>query len=92
VPIKFGVGGNRGLAILPAGAPSSSPIACTGGTATDDIEQTVEAGSSSLSYGATSDNYTYVWKTQKAWAGTCRQFTLGLNDGTTHTALFDFRK
>lgn len=92
VPIKFGVGGNRGLDILAAGAPSSSVIACPGGTALDDIEQTLAAGSSSLSYAAAADTYTYVWKTQKAWAGTCRQFTLGLNDGTTHTALFDFRK
>ncbi|MHA7290694.1 PxKF domain-containing protein [Arthrobacter sp. MDT3-24] len=92
VPIKFGVGGNRGLDILAAGAPSSSAIACPGGAALDDIEQTMAAGSSSLSYAAGSDTYTYVWKTQKAWAGTCRQFTLGLNDGTTHTALFDFRK
>ncbi|MCP8999642.1 carboxypeptidase-like regulatory domain-containing protein [Pseudarthrobacter sp. RMG13] len=92
VPIKFGVGGNRGLDILAAGAPSSSVIACPGGTALDDIEQTLAAGNSSLSYAASSDTYTYVWKTQKAWAGTCRQFTLGLNDGTTHTALFDFRK
>ncbi|WP_157768961.1 PxKF domain-containing protein [Pseudarthrobacter sulfonivorans] len=91
-PIKFGVGGNRGLDILAAGAPSSSAIACPGGAALDDIEQTMAAGSSSLSYAAGSDTYTYVWKTQKAWAGTCRQFTLGLNDGTTHTALFDFRK
>ncbi|KRE71171.1 hypothetical protein ASG77_13695 [Arthrobacter sp. Soil762] len=92
VPIKFGVGGNRGLDILAAGAPSSSAIACPGGTALDDIEQTLAAGSSSLSYAAAADTYTYVWKTQKAWAGTCRQFTLALNDGTTHTALFDFRK
>ncbi len=92
VPIKFGVGGNRGLDILAAGAPSSSVIACPGGTAPDEVEQTVAAGSSSLSYAAGSDTYTYVWKTQKAWAGTCRQFTLGLNDGTTHTALFDVRK
>ncbi|MGY4543688.1 hypothetical protein ACVWY0_003630 [Arthrobacter sp. UYNi723] len=92
VPIKVGLGGNRGLGILAAGAPSSSAIACPGGTALDAIEHTVAAGNSSQSHAAGSDTYTYVWKTQKAWAGTCRQFTLGLNDGTTHTALFDFRK
>lgn len=86
------LGGNRGLGILAAGAPSSSAIACPGGAALDDIEQTVAAGSSSLSYAAGSDTYTYVWKTQKAWAGTCRQFSLRLNDGSVHGALFDFRK
>lgn len=92
VPIKFGLGGNRGLDILAAGAPSSSVIACPGGTAPDDIEQTVTAGSSSLSYSTASDIYTLIWKTQKTWAGTCRHFELRLNDGTLHTALFDFRK
>jgi hypothetical protein len=30
----------------------------------------LRAPPASLSYGATSDTYTYVWKTQKAWAGT----------------------
>jgi hypothetical protein len=92
VPIKFGVGGDRGLGILAAGAPSSYAIACPGGTAPDDIEQLVAAGTSSLSYSAASDTYTFVWKTQKSWAGSCRQFELELNDGTTHTAMFDFRK
>lgn len=66
VPLKFGLEGNRGQDILAGGAPSSSAIACPGGTALDDIEQTVAAGSSSLSYAAGSDTYTYVWKTQKA--------------------------
>lgn len=92
VPLKFGVGGNRGLDILAGGAPSSSAIACPGGTAPDDIEQTVAAGTSLLSYNAASDSYTFVWKTEKAWAGSCRQLELRLNDGTVHTALFHFRK
>lgn len=92
VPIKFGLGGDRGLGILAAGAPSSSAVACPGGSTLDAIEQTVAAGTTSLSYDAASDTYTYVWKTQKAWAGSCRIFALGLGDGTMHTALFDFRK
>jgi hypothetical protein len=31
-----------------------------------------------------------VWKTSKAWAGTCRKFVLTLADGTVHSALFRF--
>lgn len=91
VPIKFGVGGDRGLDIF-AGAPASIVIACPGGIISETVEQTVAAGTSSLSYSADSDTYTFVWKTQKTWAGTCRQFELRLDDGTLHTALFDFRK
>ena len=44
-----------------------------------------------LTYDAASGQYTYVWKTQKSWAGTCRQFTLRLTDGTDHIALFKFK-
>ena len=56
----------------------------------DVVDQTVTAGSSSLSYDTTTGQYTYVWKTQKSWAGSCRQFTLRLSDGADHIALFMF--
>ena len=58
---------------------------------TDAIE-TVTSGSSGLTYDSTSDQYTYVWKTQKAWAGTCGQLQVKLTDNTTHTANFSFKK
>ena len=50
------------------------------------------AGSSSLSYDATTQTYTYVWKTDKTWAGTCRTFLMQLIDGSQHSALFKFTK
>jgi hypothetical protein len=34
--------------------------------------------------------YTYAWKTNPAWNGTCRQLVLQLIDGTTHAANFSF--
>jgi photosystem II stability/assembly factor-like uncharacterized protein len=89
IPVKFSLGGDQGLAIFAAGYPISSKIACTTGEAQDDIEQTVTAGQSSLSYG--SNQYTYVWKTDKAWAGTCRLLTVMLVDGSSHTASFKFK-
>jgi hypothetical protein len=33
---------------------------------------TATAGDSGLSYDAATDQYTYVWKTDKTWSGTCR--------------------
>jgi hypothetical protein len=33
-----------------------------------------------------------VWKTQKAWSGTCRELLVTLADGTTHSATFVFTK
>ncbi len=55
------------------------------------IETTVAAGGSSLTYDALADQYVYVWKTEKSWAGTCRQLQVTLNDGTVHTANFKFK-
>jgi hypothetical protein len=39
---------------------------------------------------ASTDQYTYVWKTEKAWANTCRQLVVKLKDGTFHRANFKF--
>jgi hypothetical protein len=55
------------------------------------VSQTLTAGGSSLQYDAATATYTYVWKTEPAWAGTCRRLVLELADGSTHTADFRFR-
>jgi hypothetical protein len=91
IPVKFSLSGNKGLNILAAGYPVSQQIACTDGAPIDTIEETVTAGGSSLSYDATTGHYIYVWKTNKAWAGTCRILVVRLNDGTEHTAVFRFK-
>jgi hypothetical protein len=52
----------------------------------------VTAGGSSLSYDPTLDQYNYVWKTDRAWAGSCRQLVVKLVDGTFHRANFKFTK
>jgi hypothetical protein len=56
------------------------------------MEETATAGSSGLNYDPMTGRYNYIWKTDKAWAGTCRQLTVTLIDGTSHPALFEFRK
>jgi hypothetical protein len=91
IPVKFSLGGNQGLDIFAAGYPKSQQIACDSSSPLADVEQTVSAGSSSLSYDATADQYTYVWKTDKAWAGTCWQLTLRLSDGSDHVAYFSLK-
>jgi hypothetical protein len=91
VPVKFSLGGYQGMDIFAAGYPKSQTVVCSSTADVDGIEQTVSAGGSSLSYDATTDTYTYIWKTDKAWAGTCRQLVVGLSDGTFHRASFQFR-
>ena len=92
IPVKFSLSGNQGLGIFAAGYPKSQPISCSTSATYDAIEETVTAGSSSLSYDATTDRYLYVWKTDKVWANTCRKLTVRLIDGTDHIAYFNFKK
>ncbi len=91
IPVKFSLNGNQGLNIFAAGYPVSRSLAC--GTAVqDDIEETVTAGSSSLTYDPVANQYIYVWKTDKGWANSCRTLVVKLADGTMHTANFSFKK
>lgn len=90
IPLRFSLEGDKGLSILAAGYPSSRQVLCSSIDPLDDIEETVTAGDSSLQYDPASDTYTYVWKTDRAWAATCRQLTVKLDDGTFHLANFRF--
>jgi hypothetical protein len=92
VPMKFSLNGNHGLDIFAVGYPKSQAIACDSTSPPDSIEETVTAGSSSLSYDASTDQYIYVWKTSKSWAGNCRQLVIELSDGSSHMANFKFTK
>lgn len=90
VPIKFGLGADFGLGILSADSPSSVRVGCDTTAVLDVVESSATAGSSSLTYSVGSGTYTYVWKTDKTWAGTCRMFQLTLDDGSLHEAKFNF--
>jgi hypothetical protein len=91
IPIKFSLSGYKGLNIFAPNSPASGPIACNSSDEAVILQDTVNAGSSSLSYDASSDQYIYVWKTDPSWAGTCRQLVVQLNDGSIYRANFRFR-
>jgi hypothetical protein len=91
IPVKFSLGGNQGLGIFAAGYPASSPIQCDASEPGATIEETVNAGNSGLSYDAATDQYSYVWKTQRAWKGTCRMLVIRFADNSQSFAKFRFR-
>jgi hypothetical protein len=91
IPIKFSLGGDKGLNIFVNGYPQSVKISCSTGTVSSDAGPTANPGGSSLTYDPLTDQYSYVWKTFKAWAGTCRQFVAKLKDGTLLIANFQFK-
>jgi subtilisin-like proprotein convertase family protein len=91
VPIKFSLDGDQGLDILLEGYPQVQLVDCTSGDPAGIAVTAVTAGMSGLQYDPLTDTYTFVWKTQKDWAGKCAVFELGLNDGSSHEASFSFK-
>jgi len=90
VPVKFSLSGDKGLNILKPGYPVSRSIPCSGNEPSALVEQTDAAGQTGLRYDAAADEYVYVWKTDVAWKGTCREFDLGLNDESGHLIIVQF--
>jgi hypothetical protein len=95
IPVNFSLGANQGLNIFTNGYPRSVQTACDSSAPIDAIEQTVNAGGSSLSYDPKTNQYTYVWKTDKTWSaapgGPCRQLVLAFVDGSFLRANFKFK-
>jgi hypothetical protein len=92
IPVKFSLYGNQGLDIFSADYPMSVKVDCDTSAPQETVEDTVTAGSSGLSYDLASDRYTYVWKTNKSWANTCRKLTIILKDGIEKSANFKFTR
>ena len=91
VPVKFRLGGYHGLEIFEVGYPASTSIGCSGSAGVDVVETTT-AGTSGLQYDSTTDQYTYVWKTDRSWADSCRQLVLHFKEDSVQIAKFQFRK
>ncbi|WP_232510801.1 M36 family metallopeptidase [Micromonospora maris] len=97
-PMQFQLASNRGLDILASNSPYSRLVDC-------DTLQTVNPsgpitprptpvkavnpGNSKMSVNA-KGRYNYVWKTDPAWAGTCREFVLTLDNGFQYRTYFKF--
>ncbi len=90
IPVKFSLGGDKGLDIVRAGHPKVTEVACEAGVVTDPVEETVTSDLNTLKYNASADTYTYVWKTKKSWSGSCVEFELGLNDWSSHVFTVKF--
>jgi len=92
IPVKFSLNGYQGMNIFMSGFPKSGSTSCAAASSSDAIEETVTAGQSSLNYDPLSDQYNYVWKTDKGWANSCRTLNVKTADGQDHIAYFRFTK
>ena len=89
LPVRFSLGGNRGLAVL-YGDPAFQRTNCSSGAAIGS-PITAVAGEP-FSYSPATDTYKFAWKTQKAWANWCGTLTLVFADGTSEELDVRFTK
>lgn len=69
---------------------ASRPASCeTGAALGGAVPANVIGGG--LHFDEATSTYSVVWKTERAWAGSCRELVLELIDGSEHTALLRLR-
>lgn len=91
VPMSFLLRRGLGRGVL-FETPTSATFDCSTGTPTGQPEPTTTLGNIGLIHIPPIGFYSYPWRTQRAWAQTCRTFTLTLDDGTYRSAAFEFRR
>lgn len=96
VPIRFSLNGFRGARPEADGFPRSTR--CDGGdlqtarARASKKERSSSRKAPAFKYNRRKDEYTMLWKTEPKWNGSCREFVLKLDDGSVHTARFQFTK
>ncbi len=89
IPVKFSLGGNLGLDVITAA--TSIQIDCDTAASMDDEQPAITQRPKGLSYSVDTDQYNFVWKTDKAWSGSCRQLRLELVDGSVRLTNVEFK-
>ena len=86
VPVRFSLGSYRGSAPVAAGYPKVAPVSCNGGGEAAGSEKAGGSWTKRSLHASKRRAWTYMflWKTEKNWAGGCRQLVLKLDDGTVH--------
>jgi hypothetical protein len=89
VPVRFSLGGYKGLDVLASGYPQVAEVECGAG---EQPESGRPARSPWWQKGLRfrHRSYIFMWRTERDWSGDCRQFLLKLKDGSVHRAEFKF--
>jgi hypothetical protein len=87
--LKFSLGENAGLDVLPAGSIQMQTISCSSGAPIGaPVALPLLQGLRFMPGGY----YQLVWRTQTSWAGSCRQVILAFDDGTEQRLNFRFSR
>ncbi len=90
VIVRFSIDGFHGRDVLADGFPQVAETDCGDASEPESGDPAhILGGLQWLRHGR---SYLLLWKTERAWAGTCRQFLVGLDDGTVHRAAYRFKR
>lgn len=97
-PLMFSLSGERGVEIFEGGYPMSQQVDCANWAENpaNPIDSTISTPGG-LTYDAASDQYKYVWRTDRGWAGQCRRLILNFGPqvsgyaGSQLALFFSFR-
>jgi hypothetical protein len=90
VRIRFSLDGFHGREVIAVGYPRSREYPCGSSADLDGGAATRASRRHRLHYQRRRNLYVYRWRTERDWAGDCRQFILKLSDGSYHRADFRF--
>jgi hypothetical protein len=90
VPLKFSLPGDLGPQLFAEGYPVSQQVDCDTAAPIGDEEPAQSVGKFKEDYKDGVTHYQYTWKTDKAWAGTCRVLIGQFVDGTERRGFFEF--
>ena len=89
IPVGFAVGG-AGKANVIAGV-HVAPVACAGSSAVKADDPSLTAADWSVPGNHGGGDSMLLWRTSKAFGGSCRQLLVQLTDGSVHRLTFNFR-
>jgi Bacterial pre-peptidase C-terminal domain len=91
VPIRFELGREQGLDVVEEGWSQVAEVECGSGAEPSGGEPARHPRwFRDLVFRKRRARYVFLWRTERAWAGSCRQFMLRLRDGTVKRADFEF--
>jgi hypothetical protein len=89
IPIGFGVGGAGHANVIASVAVA--PVACGGSSAVAAGDPSATAADWSVPGNHGGGDSMLLWRTSKAFGGSCRQLLVQLSDGSVHRLTFSFR-
>jgi hypothetical protein len=89
IPVRFAVGG-AGTANVIAGV-RVAPVACAGSSTVAAGDPSLTAADWSVPGNHGGGDSMLLWRTTKAFGGSCRQLLVQLTDGSVHRLTFNFR-